>query len=186
MVQLLGLGAHTSLLHTATYGRRLRQRRPPRPSHMHQSIHRMSLVHALRFPFRTRPPACRRRRHSPAFVRGQPPASTATLHDTGRRGSVRVACRARTRVFGAGFDGLEVRGDALGPMYAAAALCCLLTPPARSTIAKAPKIEGQTMPRVPRRRHPGQQGTAAAPTPAAACNIVHHRRNHRRNHRRAG
>ena len=71
-----------------TNGRRLRQRRLPRPSHMHQDIDKMSLVHVLRLFSHTRPPACCLRRHSPAFARCQPPAPTATQHDAGRRGNV--------------------------------------------------------------------------------------------------
>ena len=44
-------------------------------------------------------------------------------------GRVWVVCRARTQTVGCGLDTQGVRGDALGPRYAAAALDWLHTPP---------------------------------------------------------
>ena len=128
MVQLRGLGAHFALLHTTTYGRCLRQRRPPLPLHMHQDIHGMSLVHALSLFSPTRPPARHRHHRSTTSVCPQPPASTATKDDAGRQVNAWVVCRARITTLGNGYEKQGVRGDALGPRYAAAAPYRLLTP----------------------------------------------------------
>ena len=119
----------TSLLHTATYSRRLLQWRPSQPSHVHQDIHSMSLVHVLCFFSPTRPPAYRHRHCSPAFTRSQPAASTKMQDDAGSQGAVWVACEARTQTLGDGLERQGVRGDELCPRYTAATLYRLCTPP---------------------------------------------------------
>ena len=61
----------------------------------------------------------------------QPRPATTPQNESKGLGSVWVACRARTQTVGCGLDMQGVRGNALGPRYAAAtaALCWLHTPP---------------------------------------------------------